>query len=46
VTKDALASKHGEYDIVLANPPNALFEGGARETVRRELLKQAEFALR
>jgi type I restriction enzyme M protein len=101
VTKDALAGKHGEYDIVLANPPfgkkssvtivndagetskeslvinrddfwastsnkqlnflqhiftilkqhghaavvlpdNVLFEGGAGETVRRELLKQAD----
>jgi type I restriction enzyme M protein len=101
VTKDALAAKHGEYDIVLANPPfgkkssvtivneagesskeslvinrddfwastsnkqlnflqhiftilkqqgraavvlpdNVLFEGGAGETVRRELLKQAD----
>jgi type I restriction enzyme M protein len=101
VTKDALADKHGEYDIVLANPPfgkkssvtivndagetsreslvinridfwastsnkqlnflqhiftilkqhgraavvlpdNVLFEGGAGETVRRELLKQAD----
>jgi type I restriction enzyme M protein len=101
VTKDALASKHGEYDIVLANPPfgkkssvtivneagetskesliinrddfwastsnkqlnflqhiftilkqhgraavvlpdNVLFEGGAGETIRRELLKQAD----
>ena len=100
-TKDALAGKHGEYDIVLANPPfgkkssvtivneagesskesliinrddfwattsnkqlnflqhiftilkqhgraavvlpdNVLFEGGAGETIRRELLKQAE----
>lgn len=101
ITKDALASKHGEYDIVLANPPfgkkssvtvvneageqtkesltinrddfwastsnkqlnflqhiftilkqhgraavvlpdNVLFEGGAGETIRRELLKQAD----
>ncbi|HVF71407.1 MAG TPA: class I SAM-dependent DNA methyltransferase, partial [Chthoniobacterales bacterium] len=101
VTKDALASKHGEYDIVLANPPfgkkssvtivneagetskesliinrddfwastsnkqlnflqhiftilkqhgraavvlpdNVLFEGGAGETIRRALLKQAD----
>jgi type I restriction enzyme M protein len=101
VTKDALAGKHGEYEIVLANPPfgkkssvtivneagesskesliinrddfwattsnkqlnflqhiftilkqhgraavvlpdNVLFEGGAGETIRRELLKQAE----
>lgn len=101
VTKDALAGKHGEYDMVLANPPfgkkssvtivneagetskesltinrddfwattsnkqlnfvqhiftilkqhgraavvvpdNVLFEGGAGETVRRELLKQAD----
>ena len=101
VTKDALASKHGEYEIVLANPPfgkkssvtivneagesskesliinrddfwastsnkqlnflqhiftilkqhgraavvlpdNVLFEGGAGETIRRELLKQAD----
>jgi type I restriction enzyme M protein len=101
VTKDALAGKHGEYDIVLANPPfgkkssvtivneageqskesliinrddfwvstinkqlnflqhiftilkqhghaavvlpdNVLFEGGAGETIRRELLKQAD----
>ena len=101
VTKDALATKHGEYDIVLANPPfgkkssvtivndageqskesliinrddfwastsnkqlnflqhiftilkqhgraavvlpdNVLFEGGAGETIRRELLKQAD----
>ncbi len=101
VTKDALAGKHGEYEIVLANPPfgkkssvtivndagdtskeslvinrddfwastsnkqlnflqhiftilkqhgraavvlpdNVLFEGGAGETVRRELLKQAD----
>jgi type I restriction enzyme M protein len=101
VTKDALAAKHGEYDIVLANPPfgkkssvtivneagdkqresliinrddfwattsnkqlnflqhiftilkqhgqaavvlpdNVLFEGGAGETIRRELLKQAD----
>jgi type I restriction enzyme M protein len=101
VTKDALAAKHGEYDIVLANPPfgkkssvtivndagetskeslvinredfwastsnkqlnflqhiftilkqhgraavvlpdNVLFEGGAGETVRRELLKQGD----
>ncbi len=100
-TKDALADKHGEYDIVLANPPfgkkssvtivndagersreslvinrtdfwastsnkqlnflqhiftilkqhgraavvlpdNVLFEGGAGETVRTELLKQAD----
>ena len=100
-TKDALAGKHGEYDIVLANPPfgkkssitivneagetskesltinrddfwattsnkqlnflqhiftilkqhgraamvvpdNVLFEGGAGETVRRNLLKQAD----
>lgn len=100
-TKDALAGKHGEYDIVLANPPfgkkssvtvvneageqtkesltinrddfwastsnkqlnflqhiftilkqhgraavvlpdNVLFEGGAGETIRRELLKQAD----
>jgi type I restriction enzyme M protein len=100
-TKDALAAKHGEYDIVLANPPfgkkssvtivneageqskesliinrddfwastsnkqlnflqhiftilkqhgraavvlpdNVLFEGGAGETIRRELLKQAD----
>ena len=100
-TKDALASKHGEYDLVLANPPfgkkssvtitndagevskeslvinrddfwattsnkqlnflqhiftilkqhgraavvlpdNVLFEGGAGETIRRELLKQAD----
>lgn len=101
ITKDALAGKHGEYDVVLANPPfgkkssvtivnaageqeresliinrddfwattsnkqlnflqhiftilkqhgraavvlpdNVLFEGGAGETVRRELLKQAD----
>ena len=101
VTKDALAGKHGEFDIVLANPPfgrkssvtivndagetsrdsltinredfwattsnkqlnfvqhiftilkqhgraavvvpdNVLFEGGAGETIRRELLKQAD----
>jgi type I restriction enzyme M protein len=101
ITKDALASKHGEYDMVLANPPfgkkssvtitneegetskesliinrddfwastsnkqlnflqhiftilkqhgraavvlpdNVLFEGGAGETIRRELLKQAD----
>ncbi|MBN2109180.1 MAG: SAM-dependent DNA methyltransferase [Deltaproteobacteria bacterium] len=101
VTKDALAAKHGEYDMVLANPPfgkkssvtimngageqtkeslvinrddfwastsnkqlnflqhiftilkqhgraavvlpdNVLFEGGAGETIRRELLKQAD----
>jgi type I restriction enzyme M protein len=101
VTKDALAGKHGEYDVVLANPPfgkkssvtivneageqskesliinrddfwastsnkqlnflqhiftilkqhgraavvlpdNVLFEGGAGETIRRELLKQAD----
>jgi type I restriction enzyme M protein len=100
-TRDALASKHGEYDMVLANPPfgkkssvtivneageqqkealvinrddfwattsnkqlnflqhfftilkqhgraavvlpdNVLFEGGAGETIRRELLKQAD----
>ncbi len=100
-TKDALAGKHGEYDVVLANPPfgkkssvtivneageqsresliinrddfwastsnkqlnflqhiftilkqhgraavvlpdNVLFEGGAGETIRRELLKQGE----
>ena len=99
--KDALAAKHGEYDLVLANPPfgkkssvtivndagdqekqslvisrddfwastsnkqlnflqhiftilkqhgraavvlpdNVLFEGGAGETIRRELLKQAD----
>lgn len=99
--KDALAAKHGEYDMVLANPPfgkkssvtivneageqskeslvinrddfwattsnkqlnflqhiftilkqhgraavvlpdNVLFEGGAGETIRRELLKQAD----
>jgi type I restriction enzyme M protein len=101
LTKDALAGKHGEYGIVLANPPfgkkssvtivneagesskesliinrddfwastsnkqlnflqhiftilkqhgraavvlpdNVLFEGGAGETIRRELLKQAD----
>ncbi len=101
VTKDALAAKHGEYDMVLANPPfgkkssvtivndagdqqreslvinrddfwastsnkqlnflqhfftilkqhgraavvlpdNVLFEGGAGETIRRELMKQAD----
>ena len=101
VTKDALAGKHGEYEIVLANPPfgkkssvtivneagdtskesliinrddfwattsnkqlnflqhiftilkqhgraavvlpdNVLFEGGAGETIRRALLKQAD----
>ncbi len=101
VTKDALAGKHGEYNMVLANPPfgkkssvtivneageqqkeslvinrddfwastsnkqlnflqhiftilkqhgraavvlpdNVLFEGGAGETIRRELLKQAD----
>ena len=101
VTKDALAAKHGEYEIVLANPPfgkkssvtivneagesskesliinrddfwastsnkqlnflqhiftilkqhgraavvlpdNVLFEGGAGETIRRALLKQAD----
>ncbi|HLX62341.1 MAG TPA: class I SAM-dependent DNA methyltransferase [Planctomycetota bacterium] len=101
VTKDALAGKHGEYEIALANPPfgkkssvtivneagesskesltinrddfwastsnkqlnflqhiftilkqhgraavvlpdNVLFEGGAGETIRRELLKQAD----
>ncbi|MEQ1891029.1 MAG: class I SAM-dependent DNA methyltransferase [Planctomycetota bacterium] len=101
VTKDALAAKHGEYDLVLANPPfgkkssvtivneagqqekeslvinrddfwattsnkqlnflqhiftilkqhgraavvlpdNVLFEGGAGETIRRALLKQAD----
>src|SRR5437762_119860 len=101
VVKDALAGKHGEYDLVLANPPfgkkssvtivneagetskesliinrddfwastsnkqlnflqhiftilkqhgraavvvpdNVLFEGGAGETIRRELLKQAD----
>ncbi len=101
VTKDALAGKHGEYDVVLANPPfgkkssvtivneageqskesliinrddfwastsnkqlnflqhiftilkqhghaavvlpdNVLFEGGAGETIRRALLKQAD----
>lgn len=100
-SKDALASKHGEYDVVLANPPfgkkssvtivneegdtskeslvinrddfwastsnkqlnflqhiftilkqhgraavvvpdNVLFEGGAGETIRRALLKQAD----
>jgi type I restriction enzyme M protein len=100
-TRDALAGKHGEYDMVLANPPfgkkssvtivnesgeqsketliinrddfwastsnkqlnflqhiftilkqhgraavvlpdNVLFEGGAGETIRRELLKQAD----
>ncbi len=100
-TKDALAAKHGEYDLVLANPPfgkkssvtivneegesskesltinrddfwastsnkqlnflqhiftilkqhgraavvvpdNVLFEGGAGETIRRALLKQAD----
>jgi type I restriction enzyme M protein len=101
VSKDALAGKHGEYEMVLANPPfgkkssvtivndagesskesliinrddfwastsnkqlnflqhiftilkqhgraavvlpdNVLFEGGAGETIRRELLKQAD----
>jgi len=101
MTKDALSGKHGEYDLVLANPPfgkkssvtivnaagetekeslvinrddfwastsnkqlnflqhiftilkqhgraavvvpdNVLFEGGAGETIRRELLKQAD----
>jgi type I restriction enzyme M protein len=101
ITKDALAGKHGEYEMVLANPPfgkkssvtivnaageqskesliinrddfwattsnkqlnflqhiftilkqhgraavvlpdNVLFEGGAGETIRRELLKQAD----
>lgn len=101
VTKDALAAKHGEYEMVLANPPfgkkssvtivndagdqakeslvinrddfwastsnkqlnflqhiftilkqhgraavvlpdNVLFEGGAGETIRREVLKQAD----
>jgi type I restriction enzyme M protein len=101
ITKDALTGKHGEYEIVLANPPfgkkssvtivneegesskesliinrddfwastsnkqlnflqhiftilkqhghaavvlpdNVLFEGGAGETIRRELLKQAD----
>jgi type I restriction enzyme M protein len=101
ITKDALAGKHGEYEIILANPPfgkkssvtivndagesskeslvinrddfwastsnkqlnflqhiftilkmhgraavvlpdNVLFEGGAGETIRRELLKQAD----
>src|SRR6185437_7788027 len=101
VTKDALAGKHGEYDIVLANPPfgkkssvtivndagetskeslvinrddfwastsnkqlnflqhiftilkqhgraavvlpdNVLFEGGAGETIRRELLRNSD----
>lgn len=101
VTKDALAGKHGEYDLVLANPPfgkkssvtitneegetskesltinrddfwattsnkqlnflqhiftilkqhgraavvlpdNVLFEGGAGETIRRQLLQQAD----
>ncbi len=101
VTKDALAAKHGEYNVVLANPPfgkkssvtivnqagetsreslvinradfwattsnkqlnflqhivsilkvhgraavvlpdNVLFEGGAGETIRRELLKRAD----
>ena len=101
VTKDALAGKHGEYNVVLANPPfgkkssvtvvnqagetsreslvinradfwattsnkqlnflqhivtilkvhgraavvlpdNVLFEGGAGETIRRELLKRAD----
>ena len=101
VTKDALAGKHGEYEMVLTNPPfgkkssvtivneagetskesliinrddfwastsnkqlnflqhiftilkqhgraavvlpdNVLFEGGAGETIRRELLKQAD----
>ena len=101
VTRDALSGKHGEYEIVLANPPfgkkssvtivneagesskesliinrddfwastsnkqlnflqhiftilkqhgraavvlpdNVLFEGGAGETIRRELLKQAD----
>jgi type I restriction enzyme M protein len=101
VTRDVLAGKHGEYQIVLANPPfgkknsvtivndagesskeshvinrddfcastsnkqlnflqhiftilkmhgraavvlpdNVLFEGGAGETIRRELLKQAD----
>ncbi|MFN0079227.1 MAG: class I SAM-dependent DNA methyltransferase, partial [Prosthecobacter sp.] len=101
VTKDALAGKHGEYEMVLANPPfgkkssvtivndagesskesliinrddfwastsnkqlnflqhiftilkqhgraavvlpdNVLFEGGGGETIRRELLKQAD----
>jgi type I restriction enzyme M protein len=101
ITKDALAAKHGEYDMVLANPPfgkkssvtivneagdqsresliinrddfwastsnkqlnflqhiftilkqhgraavvlpdNVLFEGGAGQTIRRELLKQAD----
>lgn len=101
VTKDALSGKHGEYEVVLANPPfgkkssvtiigadgeqskesltinrddfwastsnkqlnflqhiftilkqhgraavvlpdNVLFEGGAGETIRRELLKQAD----
>jgi len=101
LTKDGLASKHGEYDLVLANPPfgkkssvtivndageqskeslvinrddfwastsnkqlnflqhiftilkihgraavvlpdNVLFEGGAGETIRRALLKQAD----
>jgi type I restriction enzyme M protein len=101
ITKDALSGKHGEYEIVLANPPfgkkssvtivndagesskeslvinrddfwastsnkqlnflqhiftilkmhgraavvlpdNVLFEGGAGETIRRELLKQAD----
>ena len=100
-TKDALSGKHGEYDMILANPPfgkkssvtiineageqakeslvinrddfwastsnkqlnflqhiftilkqhgraavvlpdNVLFEGGAGETIRRELLKQAD----
>ncbi len=101
VTRDALAGKHGEYEVVLANPPfgkkssvtivneagesskesliinrddfwattsnkqlnflqhiftilkqhgragvvlpdNVLFEGGAGETIRRQLLKQAD----
>jgi type I restriction enzyme M protein len=101
ITKDALAGKHGEYDLVLANPPfgkkssvtitneegeiskesltinrddfwattsnkqlnflqhiftilkqhgraavvlpdNVLFEGGAGETIRRQLLQQAD----
>jgi type I restriction enzyme M protein len=47
MVKDALAGKHGEYEMVLTNPlfgkkSSVTIVNEAGETVRRELLKQAD----
>ena len=40
VTKDALAGKHGEYEIVLANPPFGILRAGLIEMFYRSRIRQ------